>query len=158
MILAIDPGNIQSAYTFIADNYLPVRFGKVDNLEMIEIIENSYCEDIVIERIASYGMSVGQEVFDTCVWIGRFYEVARNTNCQRLSLMFRKDVKLNLCNSMRAKDSNIIQALIDRFAPNTSNKGKGVKASPGWFHGFSKDVWQSYALAVTYHDKKGEEE
>ena len=59
---------------------------------------------------------------------------------------------MNLSHSKKDKDSNIAQALIDRFAPNTPNKGKGTKKNPGWFHGFKSDIWQAYAVAVTYHD------
>ena len=69
-------------------------------------------------------------------------------------MIYRREVKINLCESLKANDSNIIQALIDRFAPNTSNKGKGTKKNQGWFYGFSKDIWQSYAVAVTYLDNK----
>ncbi len=98
--------------------------------------------------IASYGMGVGKSVFETCVWIGRFIEVIGDN----YKYIYRKDEKMNLCGSMKAKDSNIVQALIDRFAPNTSNKGKGTKKEPGWFYGFKKDIWQAYAVGVTYYD------
>jgi hypothetical protein len=47
---------------------------------------------------------------------------------------------------MKAKDGNIRQALIDRFGP------VGTKKNPGWFYGFSGDVWQAYAVGVTYAD------
>ena len=103
--------------------------------------------------IASYGMAVGQSVFETCVWIGRFIqELEDNYYNDSLKFIYRKDEKMNLCGSMKAKDSNIVQALIDRFAPNTPNKGKGTKKEPGWFYGFKKDIWQAYAVAVTYYD------
>uniref|UniRef100_UPI002B1CB0B9 hypothetical protein n=1 Tax=Pseudomonas marginalis TaxID=298 RepID=UPI002B1CB0B9 len=63
-----------------------------------------------IEMIASYGMAVGATVFDTCVWIGRFIEQA---NFDSYQYIYRKDEKMNLCGTMRAKDTNIRQALID---------------------------------------------
>lgn len=155
-ILAIDPGNIDTAYVLIdSETYKPLRFGKIPNDEFIELLqdignppqsfESAYGKDApetVIEMIASYGMPVGKEVFDTCVWIGRYYESVAGAE-----LMFRKDVKMNMCNSTKAKDGNIIQALKDRFGD------KGTKANPGWFYGFKADCWQAYALGVTYIDK-----
>lgn len=58
-------------------------------------------------------MSVGQTVFDTCVWIGRFQQSALPKTDTKF--IYRKDEKMNICHSMKAKDSNIRQALIDRF-------------------------------------------
>lgn len=75
---------------------------------------NSEYDLLVIEMIASYGMAVGQTVFETCVWIGRFVEIASFNNI-KIEYIYRKDEKMNLCHSMKAKDSNIRQALIDRF-------------------------------------------
>jgi hypothetical protein len=162
MILAIDPGNVESAYVILDDNLKPIKFGKINNHDLLmdlatisEFQQDKY--DFVIEMVASYGMAVGAEVFETVYWIGRFYEVAYG--CKNRNRIYRKDEKMNLCNSMKANDSNIVQALIDRFAPNTPNKGKGIKKAPGWFYGFKKDIWQAYAVGVTYHDlylKEGE--
>lgn len=64
--------------------------------------------------IASYGMAVGESVFQTCVWIGRFSEIAEKKE-KYVDYIYRKEEKMNLCQTMRAKDSNIRQALIDRF-------------------------------------------
>jgi hypothetical protein len=146
-ILAIDPGNNESAYVLM-DNYKPIEFGKVANYDMLEYISDIDLDTkaVVIEMIASYGMAVGKEVFETCVWIGRFYETARSTECRYIEYIYRKDVKMNLCGQTKAKDSNIRQALIDRFGV------VGVKKSPGWFYGFKADIWAAYAVGVTYLD------
>lgn len=159
MILAIDPGCAESAYVLIGENLKPVEFGKVGNEILYHKLKYKYFSsttfnenntDLVIEMVASYGMAVGVEVFETVFWIGRFWEVGMPMSVQRI---YRKDEKINLCGNMKAKDSNIIQALIDRFAYGVPNKGKGTKNNPGWFYGFSKDIWQAYAVGVTYYDK-----
>lgn len=149
MILAIDPGNIYSAYAVLDNNLKPIEFAKEDNNEILERILNRQfikCNHASIEMIASYGMAVGKEVFETCVWIGRFYQAIDRAMCVESEFIYRKDEKMNLCGTMKAKDSNIIQALKDRFGD------KGTKGSPGWFYGFKKDIWQAYAVGVTYHD------
>lgn len=161
MILAIDPGNIESGVVLIRESDLrPLVAEKIDNdtlldnliMDRYERYDDIECiNHIAIEMIASYGMAVGKTVFDTCVWIGRFIQAFYGEPI-KLQYIYRKDEKMNLCGSMKAKDSNIVQALIDRFAPNTSNKGKGTKKEPGWFYGFKKDIWQAYAVGVTYHD------
>lgn len=150
MILAIDPGNIESAYCIIEkETYKPIEFGKIDNQQMLRqigLFKNIDC--IVIEKVASYGMAVGKEVFDTCEWYGRFIQKYCDTNnSQTIEYVFRKDVKVNLCNSMKAKDSNIRQSLIDRFGV------VGIKKNPGWFYGFKKDIWSAYAVGITYLDR-----
>ncbi len=159
-VLAIDPGNIESAYVIMdSDTYKPVEFGKIENEMLLNLITADTCRigeftgrdeskyaHAVIEMVACYGMAVGKEVFDTCVWIGRFYQ---EIWC-KTDLIVRKDVKINICNSAKAKDGNIIQALKDRFGD------KGTKASPGFFYGFQADCWQAFALGATYIDKMKE--
>lgn len=152
MILAIDPGNEQSGVVLIRERDLkPIVAEKITNEELLDNLlmdryerleESEYINHVAIEMIASYGMAVGQSVFETCVWIGRFIQALEdNYYNDSLKFIYRKDEKMNLCGSMKAKDSNIVQALIDRFAPNTPNKGKGTKKEPGWFYGFKKDIW-----------------
>lgn len=151
--LAIDPGNTHSAYCAIDRECRPRAFGKVDNQILRSELPGLLlgADKSAIEMIASYGMAVGADVFDTCVWIGRFYEIAQGCST-RMQTIYRRDVKLHHCNSAKAKDANIVQALVDRFAPGQPNKGKGTKNQPGWFHGFVADVWQAFALAVYLAD------
>lgn len=153
MILAIDPGSIESGYVVLDGDLKPLEFSKIDNEDLLEkcvLGDFDNIEHIALEMVASYGMAVGKDVFETCVWIGRFYQALGWHH--RIKYIYRKDEKMNLCHTMRAKDSNIIQALVDRFAPGVRNKGKGTKKEPGYFYGFKKDIWQAYAVGVTYHD------
>lgn len=148
MILAIDPGNIESAYCLIDEKtYKPIDFGKIDNYQMLIKLGELNYDKLIIEMIASYGMPVGASVFDTCVWIGRFIQKRK---CPDYEYIYRKEEKMNLCHSMKAKDSNIRQALIDRFGD------VGVKKAPGFFYGFKKDIWAAFAVGVTYLDKEKE--
>lgn len=163
LILAIDPGSVESGWCII-DGLEPVAFGKTQNGDLLTMLAGcgDYarmlrdCDMHVIEMVASYGMPVGADVFETCVWIGRF-ERQIKIHCSALGapvdLVYRKDVKLHHCHSPRANDATIRQALVDRFAKGQPNYGKGTKAQPGWFYGFRADVWQAYALAVYAADQ-----
>ena len=104
---------------------------------------------LAIEKVESYGMAVGAEVFDTCLVAGRCYQAwierSRASGIEP-ALIGRGKVKLHLCQSMRAKDSNIRQALIDRFGP------PGTKKAPGVLYGVKSHLWAALALAVYAHD------
>jgi hypothetical protein len=147
MLLAIDPGSSESAYVLFDKNNAstPLEvFEKVHNDKLLSFLRlDSFLPEadlIAIEAIASYGMPVGKEIFDTCIWIGRFIEASRLP----FRLIYRKDVKMYLCNSMRAKDTNIRQALIDKFEPGLKPKER----PKGILKGVSKDVWSAVAIAV----------
>ena len=151
-ILAIDPGNTHSGYAIIDPNTRrPTLVGKAPNDEILDML-GDWHGAVVVEMVASYGMAVGREIFETCVWIGRFQEASAQVTGALPRLVYRRDVKLHHCHSVKAKDSNISQALVDRFASGASNHGKGTKADPGWFYGFRADIWQAYALAVYIAD------
>jgi len=139
---AIDPGPVESAYV-IWDGERILEKGKVPSERVLPLIgmNDGDCR-IVCEMIACYGMAVGAEVFETCVWIGRYLEKAQGD----MARIKRGEVKMHLCHSMKAKDSNIRQALIDRFG------APGTKKAPGLTFGLSGDMWAAFAVAVTYHD------
>jgi hypothetical protein len=161
VILAIDPGPTESAFVFfepaltVSANGGPSLhclggFGKVENHEVFAVIERHHAI-VVIEMIASYGMPVGREVFETCVWIGRYEHAARERHGVWPERLSRGAVKVHLCNSMRAKDGNVRQALIDRFGGDSHAIGK--KKTPGPLYGVSGDVWAALAVAVTYAER-----
>ena len=156
MLLAIDPGTEQSAWVVVSlPSMRPLGCGLEKNERVLELCRKAGVDRAVIEMVASYGMPVGREVFETCVWIGRFEQVLKDRGMQ-VDKVYRKDEKLTICNNPRANDATIRQALIDRFAYGVPNKGKGTKAKKGWFYGFKADVWQAYAVAVTAIEREKE--
>lgn len=149
-VFAIDPGNIDSAYCIIdVDSRQPIEFAKIENRELAERLAKFGCYDCVIERIASYGMAVGRDVFETCEWVGRYSQIAEDSE-KRVSYIYRKEEKLHICGDPRAKDANIRRALIDRFAKHDLKNGRGTKDNPDWFYGFKADCWAAYAVGLTW--------
>lgn len=148
MIIAIDPGNEFSAFcVFEEGNLKPKEFGKVSNKVLLNKLDDfSENDECAIEMIASYGMAVGKEVFQTCVWIGHFAERFKG----RKTTIYRKDEKMHICQNMKAKDTNIRRALIDRFAQHDLANGKGTKKNPDFFYGFKSDCWAAFAVGITY--------
>ena len=148
MILAIDPGTVQTALIEWNGERIAARH-LVPNSEALELVGLTCAREVVIEMVASYGMPVGREVFETVVWIGRYMERAIGTG-KPVRRVYRKDIKLHLCHSLRAKDGNIRQALIDRLGE------PGTKKAPGLTYGISKDLWAALAVAVYAHDNPTE--
>jgi hypothetical protein len=153
MILAIDPGNEESAFVEYATGVgRPHAFGKWRNEDLLNLDIFRYGvqagSHLAIEMIASYGMPVGAEVFQTCVWIGRFIQAWGGP----YTLVYRHEVKMNLCyRTAKVDDAVIRQALIDRFGPG-KEKAIGKKKTPGPLYGVKADVWSALAVAVTYAD------
>jgi hypothetical protein len=162
--IGIDPGPKDSAIcvyskSFNSNTWYIWNFKKLDNSAMLSYLDNQiYTLDgyrlVAIEMVACYGMAVGAEVFETAFWAGKFHDRVE-TRCDVLShLVYRKEVKINLCNSMKAKDANIRQAIIDRFGG--KEKAIGNKKNPGQLYKMAGDCWAALAVALTAKDKYGE--
>lgn len=147
LILAVDPGPEESAYVLWDGEKLHTWHKGPNEGYLTPGFVNSFPSHtmLIIEKVACYGMPVGAEVFDTVYFSGKLAYAFKDHFVDRIE---RKAVKMHLCGTMRAKDSNIIQALKDRFGD------KGTKRNPGFFYGFSKDIWQAFALAVTCYDQE----
>ena len=164
MIIAIDPGPTESAFVlFDGDKHAMSKrtwkdeaFSKRPNAYVLDMVRvrakyGDPHDVLVIEMIASYGMPVGREVFDTCVWSGRFAEAWHFETLRDAVTITRPAVKLQICGSMRAKDGNVRAALIDRFGG--KERAIGKKKTPGPLYGVSGDVWAALAVAVTYAER-----
>lgn len=147
IIYGLDPGTIQSAIIGVARNYqgdIGITGARtLLNTEMIALLPKLNGA-LVIEQIQSMGMAVGQEVFTTVWWAGRFYEAWPNSERYQLP---RRPIKLHLCGNMQAKDSNVRQALLDKFG---GANAIGRKASPGPLYGVKGHEFAALAVAVTW--------
>lgn len=152
IILALDVGTEQSGFCLMnADNYKPIEFGKEDNDVILkEKVKIWMYDALVYEEFQSYGMAIGKSTIKSITWNGRFIQAAWERSIPFYPI-YRLEEKINLCGNAKAKDANLRQAMIDRFAK-TPN-GKGTKAEPDWFYGFSKDAWSAAIIGVTFIDK-----
>lgn len=142
-IFAVDPGPEKSGWVLFNTHSKRVAACDVSSNDEIKrqlSLTHGLKPLLAVEMIASYGMPVGREVFETCVWIGRLMEFWHPLRCE---LVYRKDVKMHLCGTPRAKDPNIRQALIDKLGP------PGKKADPGPTYGVSSHAWAALGVAVT---------
>lgn len=137
--IGIDPGPAESAYVVWNGKGCLVS-GDMPNGRLA--LHLAFVEGVVAcEWVESFGMAVGQAVFQTVFTIGQLCAAVPS-----MRLIPRRDVKLHICGQSRAKDANIRQALIDRFGE------PGTKRNPGPLYGISKHRWAALAIAVTAWD------
>ena len=156
IVMAIDPGPTKSAF-FLHWPGERDRFGISrnqvvrDNLQLM-----AHVDLLLIEKIGNMGMPVGEDVYETVYQSGRIAQVAETAG---ISVERRKRgfVKSMLCHNSRAKDSNIVCAIVDRYDPlrEYGRWGKGSKKKQGPLYGLKKDVWQALALLLAWADENG---
>lgn len=152
-LLCIDPGTTHSGVVVYNGNDVLSARSDVENAVLIGLVSDgiySTCDHMAVEMVASYGMAVGREVFETCVWIGRFIERFHGP----AAMVYRRDVKLHLCGSPRAKDGNIRQAILDRFPATGGGKTPqiGTQKQPGPLYGVKSHAFPALAVGITFFE------
>jgi len=158
-VFAIDTGSQKSGFCqfeITPDGYQPYRMithGVIDNADLVILLMLKKDCAIVMENFQSMGMAVGKSVFDSCIWLGRFIEMARRSNDKRpVFLMHRTTVKREICGQTRAKDKNVRQSIIDMFGVGGGD-GKvpqiGTKKNKGPLYGVSSHVWSALAVGIS---------
>jgi len=158
-VLALDPGYTRTAYVWLGASGEVLDHGIEANDDLLGLLGHlsARCPHLAIERIEGYGMPVGAEVFGTVWWAGRLWERWCRTYPGRVAhWVTRRDVKLHLCGSSRAKDPHIRQALLDRYGPGKA-AAVGTKRAPGPLHGIRRDEWAALAVGVTWLDGRRSE-
>jgi len=156
IVLAVDPGSEQSAFVlYDAEKNIIPTMGLKENEILVNILESCEVHEkkhthVVIEYPAPRGQPMYTQLVKTIWWIGRF-EQAMGIDAHHMD---RKDVKMTLCGSTRAKDANVRAALISRFKASGGGKTPeiGTKSNPGPLYGVKKDIWAALAVAITFAD------
>lgn len=155
-IIAIDPGPKTSGVVML-ETYPAPELPQIleahkayDNEELTDPEPDLYfCDHVAIEGIQSYGMAVGADVFETAEMIGR---IRQAFGYHKTTKIYRKEVKLFLCGSLRAKDANVSQAIRDLYPATGGGKkpSVGTKAQPGPLYGVTDHAWSALAVGLTY--------
>jgi hypothetical protein len=142
IVLSIDPGTHESGYSRF-DGVRVISAGVMGNEDLLKIVADDNSDVLAIEKIVSYGSAVGQETFDTCVWIGRFMQAWGVP--EDVMLIPRRKVKAHVCGPGKWGDPDVRKALITKLGP------AGTKKSPGATFGVTSHAWSALAVGVTAH-------
>lgn len=148
-VIAIDPGTVQSAICILVNRKIDY-CSIVPNTEIEFILgTNSIVKNIGCEIVECFGMPVGREIFETCYLIG---EIRHHCKIEKKTFypVARREIKMHFCNSMKAKDANIRQAMIDTWGAQGTIKNKGAT------YGLKADMWSALAIATYTAIKHGE--
>lgn len=153
-IIGIDPGPTESAWIALVNGRVEA-FAKELNDDVLAKVKG-FARDsvIVIETPQPYGVSVGQETFDTVFWAGRFFQVAHQ---QESGYAIRRgDVKRLLFGKVAGiKDADIWDYCIQQFG-GTKEKAVGRKGTkkkpgtPGPLYGVTADCRQALGVALAW--------
>lgn len=163
LVLAIDPGPTHSAWVLVDPvGYKPLAFAKNENTSVRRTVRSADYDHLVIEEAISRRYS-GRSVSDTAFEAGRFAECSSITSGPYFHLVSRSKVRGHICKG-RGNDSKVIEGLICMFEPkiyygwqakNVSRRVMINQSKKGFFKGFKADIWQAFALAVTFINIEG---
>ena len=145
MILAIDPGTLKSGWVLYHGGCVS-ESGVTENKELLGLMPFFPADALAVEMVASYGMTVGRETFETVLWTGRFVQQWVSITEKRCLKVYRQDAKRCVCKTHNATDADIRAALIDRMGE------VGTKKAPGPLYGIKSHAWAALAVAVTAED------
>lgn len=159
-ILGIDPGTTQSGFVIYdtISHSVPEK-GIINNEAILDILDSDDYEfdEVAIEMVASYGMPVGKETFETVYWIGRFAERVESKGKVAVRYYKKTDINPTICFNSNVNDAMIRRALLDMF-PKTGGGSEptiGTKKQKGALYGFNSHMYPALAVALTHALKKG---
>ena len=156
-IIGVDPGPQTSGVVLVSESSegRPPRLRMSDpSLSPDAVISaiRSYDVGLVVcEWLTTYGATVGASVLDTARFVGRCEQAARDCGAD-VALMLRPDVCLELCQSRRAKKSEVRAALLEIYPATGGGKTPqiGTVRARGPLYGMRSHAWDALAVVVAW--------
>ena len=149
VFIGIDTGPQKSAKVAIKGD--KVLYGyEVENHPLMNDLMSDYSESVLaIEKFQGRGTICTQDCYDSDWWCGVFVASWRGDSSP--VLIYRSEVKSYLCGTTAANDSNVRQAIIDRYPRTGGGKTPqvGTKEQPGPLYGISNHMWAALGVALT---------
>lgn len=165
-ILAIDPGNVESAWVSFERVKRSIN-GTIFRIlgcakEMNDTVLEGLKHDefghniLVMEEIIGRKWS-GREVSETAFWSGRLCEASQAD----FALVNRSKIRWHIGQERKTTDATTTMKLIERFCPEiysdfesgTLTRLKAINAArEKYFKQFKGDIWQAFAAGVTWYD------
>jgi hypothetical protein len=150
-VIGIDPGPTMSGVVVLQTDMRPIACGHITNDHAERMILCLSPDHVVCEDIVAYGLSVGASTFDTAKQIGRYEVRADLLGACSFALLNRRDIKLLTCGDAKAKDKDILAAMIQTWGePGTAKK-------PGPTFGFTSHTWSALAVCTAWLTKRRDE-
>lgn len=140
-ILAIDPGTAVSGWCILKPDD-SIEAGVSPNEGLLYGLADMPADLMAVEVFEARGMPIGNESIETILYTGMLMQAWPGT----LRRVKRSEVKRHLCGTLKAKDANVRQAIIDRYG---GQAAIGRKATPGPLYGVTSHAWAALAVAIT---------
>jgi len=153
IIIGIDPGPEHSGVVAYDAYHKEVEqsFSEMANDKVFDYLRGTVYNPkqvrLGIEIPACYGLRVGRDVFQTCVWAGRFIQEFTCLSFWTVYEVSRPEIVHHLTGKRGGPKAAVNAVLVDRFGPGRK-VAVGRKSAPGPLYGVKGHAWD--ALAVAY--------
>lgn len=151
-ILALDPGNSHTGAVIVRHDLAIINiFSHTENSSLIKMIPTLEFDQVVIERVRSYGMIGGGDILDTAYMCGYYAALLRERGYP-VKEYTRPEIKKRIGLKHNSNDSEVRKLIIPKYEPTGGGRIPqiGTSYKPGPLYGLTEDSWQALAAAIAY--------
>lgn len=161
-ILAIDPGPEHSGFVIMSVTDTVKVLDAESEIENTDLLKEPALKDqakaLVIEWVANYGNIVGDSLFRTAYWAGRFDQAHIGVPPDPAARITRRDAAQILVGKSSVKDSVLhgrCREIVSIINGVDERSLKGTKGSPGPLYGVTGHAWSALAVGLAWAWCKG---